>query len=208
MHAHARPRARAIRLNCSGQLLAPLFPSPLLLANAAGTERQVDMWSVGCIIAEVLGAQAIFPGKDSLHQLRLVIELLGMPSDDELSFVQKEEAAAYIRTLRPARSVLPLERFSQLFPCAEPSLLDLLGRFLQFDPRKRLSAAEALMHPFLEPYRQAPEENLPTPEIEMNFDCGETHTDELRELVWDEVLRYHPELPTSGRGRSFQQHTA
>ena len=86
------------------------------------------------------------------------------------------------------------ERFAKLYPHADPQLLDLLARLLQFDPRKRPSAAEALAHPYLAAYREAPEEGLPNPEIEMSFEQGSPSKEELRALIWDEVLRYHPSL--------------
>jgi len=174
------------------------YRAPELLVQNKQFDAKVDMWSVGCILAEVLGAKAIFPGKDSLHQLRLVVEQLGMPSPDELAGIQNEQAVAYIRNLRPKEAAASpsdaAERFGRLYPQAEPKLLDLLARLLQFDPRKRPSAAEALAHPYLAAYRDAPEEGLPTPEIEMGFERESQTKDELRMMIWDEVVRYHPQL--------------
>ena len=69
-----------------------------------------------------------------------------------------------------------------------------MARLLQFDPRKRPTADEALAHPYLAAYKDAPEEGLPTPEVEMNFEADNPSTDDLRMLIWDEVLRYHPQL--------------
>jgi len=164
-------------------------------------DAKVDMWSVGCILAELLGAKAIFPGKDSLHQLRLVVDLLGTPTADELKNIQNEQAVAYICALRPKEATAPdmgvaAQRFGKLYPHASPLLLDLLARLLQFDPRKRPTAAEALAHPYLAAYHNAPEEGLPTPEIEMSFEREKPSTDELRMLIWQEVIRYHPDLAT------------
>lgn len=192
----------------SGQLtkyvVTRWYRAPELLVQNKDYDFKVDMWSTGCILAEVLGARAIFPGKDSLHQLRLVIDLLGLPSEDALEMIHNSQAVTYIRNLRPKEheAVDPADaaktRFARLFPDASPLLLDLLARLLQFDPRKRPTADEALQHPYLAAYRDAPEEGLPTPEIEMNFETESPSTDELRMLIWDEVLRYHPNLEDSG----------
>ena len=85
----------------------------------------------------------------------------------------------------------------QLFPTANAELIDLLFKLLHFDPRKRPTAAEALRHPYLAAYHEAPEEDLPTPEIEMLFEHRNPCKEELRELVWEEVLRFQPWLAPS-----------
>ena len=182
------------------------YRAPELLVQNRQYDFKVDMWSTGCILAEVLGAKAIFPGKDSLHQLRLVVEMLGLPTDDELSTIHNQQAVSYIRNLRPKEQnsgdpEVTAAKFQKLYPHASPLLVDLMARLLQFDPRKRPTAAEALDHPYLAAYRDAPEEGLPTPEIEMNFEAEGPSTDELRMHIWDEVLRYHPH---AGQGNNVQ----
>ena len=112
---------------------------------------------------------------------------------------------AYIRNLRPKElaatdPAAAAGRFARLYPHASPLLLDLMARLLQFDPRKRPTAAEALEHPYLAAYRDAPEEGLPTPEVEMSFEGEAPTTDELRMHIWEEVLRYHPQLREGGSG--------
>ena len=189
--------------NKAGQLtryvVTRWYRAPELLVQNRQYDCKVDMWSTGCILAEVLGAKAIFPGKDSLHQLRLVVELLGLPSDEELGTITNAQAVSYIRNLRPKENAATdpgaaAGRFAKLYPHASPLLLDLMARLLQFDPRKRPTADEALAHPYLAAYKDAPEEGLPTPEVEMAFEADSPSTDELRMLIWDEVLRYHPQL--------------
>jgi len=175
------------------------YRAPELLVQNRQYDHKVDMWSTGCILAEVLGAKAIFPGKDSLHQLRLVVELLGMPSEEELKTITNQQAVSYIRNLRPKEHAATdpaaaAQRFAKLYPQASPLLLDLMARLLHFDPRKRPTADEALAHPYLAAYKDAPEEGLPTPEVEMSFEGESPTTEQLRSLIWDEVIRYHPQL--------------
>ena len=59
--------------------------------------------SVGCVLAELLLRKPLFPGKDYIHQLRLIIRLLGTPSDEDLSFITSGKARAYIRALELAK---------------------------------------------------------------------------------------------------------
>lgn len=196
----------------SGQLtkyvVTRWYRAPELLVQNRHYDDKVDLWSIGCILAEVLGASALFPGKDSLHQLRIIIERLGLPSAEELGAIENEQALNYIVGLRPQRRAEDVakqtppppgvsalvHRLQCLYPKVEANLIDLLSQLLQFDPRKRPSAVKALEHPYLAAYREAPEENLPKPEIEMDFEKQAPSKEELRQLVWQEVTRYHPEL--------------
>ena len=73
------------------------YRAPELLVQNRQYDCKVDLWSTGCLIAELLGCRAIFPGKDSLHQLRLIVELLGVPTESELDFIQNPQALSYIR---------------------------------------------------------------------------------------------------------------
>ena len=74
------------------------YRAPELLVQNHRYDSAVDMWSIGCILAELLGAKALFPGKDSLHQLRLIVERLGTPQKDELAQIEKEEMrAAFVK---------------------------------------------------------------------------------------------------------------
>ena len=129
-----------------------------------------------------------------------------MPNADELALIQNEQATAYVRKLHPKEAppssqAEAVERYARFYPQADPKLLSLLAQLLQFDPRKRPSAAEALEHPYLAAYREAPDEGLAIPEICMDFEEEAPTKERLRELIWDEVVRYHPGLATVPAGK-------
>ena len=68
----------------------------------------IDIWSVGCILAEFLGRKALFPGRDYLQQLRLIVETLGPPSASDLSMIGNPQAVDYIRALpKREKAALP-----------------------------------------------------------------------------------------------------
>lgn len=84
------------------------------------------MWSVGCILAEMLSGKPLFPGRDYHHQLTLILDVLGTPTLDEFYAITTRRSRDYIRAL-PFRKRKP---FAQLFPNANPLAIDFLTRTL------------------------------------------------------------------------------
>ena len=112
------------------------------------------MWSVGCILAEMLSGKPLFPGRDYHHQLTLILDVLGTPTLDEFYAITTRRSRDYIRAL-PFRRKRP---FAQLFPNASPLAVDFLTKTLTFDPKKRLTVEQALCHPYLEAYHDPDDE--------------------------------------------------
>ncbi|RZS01688.1 hypothetical protein BHM03_00031589 [Ensete ventricosum] len=118
-------------------------PELLLCCDNYGTS--IDVWSVGCIFAELLGRKPIFPGTECLNQLKLIISVLGTMSDADIGFIDNPKARQYIKSL-PYTPGIPL---AHLYPKANPLAIDLLQKMLVFDPSKRISVTEALEHPYM-----------------------------------------------------------
>lgn len=110
--------------------------------------KAIDVWSVGCILAEMLSGKPLFPGRDYHHQLSLILDVLGTPTIDEFYSISTRRSRDYLRAL-PFRRKKP---FSVLFPQASEAAVDFLTKTLTFDPKKRLTVEEALAHPYLEAY--------------------------------------------------------
>ena len=144
---------------------------------------------VGCIFAEMLGRKALFPGRDYLHQLRLIIDVLGTPSDEDLASIANAQAVQFLRTLPPK----PKKPWSEVFPNAAPAALELLGRMLVFDPAKRCSMEDALLCDYMAPLHQG--RPLPTVEKHFSFQFEKPGIKqaELRDEIWAEMLHFHPE---------------
>ena len=106
------------------------YRAPEVILNASEYTESIDMWSVGCVLAELLGKAPLFPGQDYLDQIKRVISVLGTPTKDDMQFIGNESALKYIKSL-PKRNALP---FAKLYPKANPVALDLLGHLLLFNP--------------------------------------------------------------------------
>lgn len=75
------------------------YRAPELLLSCESYSAAIDMWSVGCILAELLGRRPLFPGKDYVDQLKLIVKTLGPPSEADLTFITSNKARAYIKAL-------------------------------------------------------------------------------------------------------------
>nr|XP_011750817.1 mitogen-activated protein kinase 15 isoform X3 [Macaca nemestrina] len=106
------------------------YRAPEVLLSSHRYTLGVDMWSLGCILGEMLRGRPLFPGTSTLHQLELILETIPPPS---------KEAHRPRQTLD---ALLP--------PDTSPEALDLLRRLLVFTPDKRLSATQALQHPYVQ----------------------------------------------------------
>ncbi len=151
----------------------------------------IDVWSIGCILAELLGGKPIFKGKDYIDQLNLILQTLGTPSDETLAAVGSDRANAYIRSLPRSEPV----SFTSLYPDAEPLAIDLLGKLLVFDPSDRITVKEALKHPYLAAYHDETDE----PDCPMIFDKWEEveniHSiEEFRVAIAREVEEFRKEV--------------
>jgi serine/threonine protein kinase len=111
----------------------------------------------------------------------------------QTSSIHIEHARKYIETYLPHKDPTPL---SSIFPSAPPSLLDLLAHMLIFDPNRRITVEDALEHPYLANLHDSEDEPI-CPRVFNLFDFEEqvqVDSNNLRNLIWEEVLGYHPEL--------------
>ncbi|XBI01336.1 hypothetical protein VPH35_130136 [Triticum aestivum] len=152
----------------------------------------IDIWSIGCIFAEVLIGKPLFPGKNVVHQLDLITDVLGTPSLDAISQVRNDKARKYLTCMRKKQPA----SFSQKFPKADPLALRLLRRLLAFDPKDRPSAEEALADPYFNGLAKVEREPScqPIPKIEFEFEGRRVTKEDIKELIFEEILEYHPQL--------------
>ncbi|KAK3152094.1 hypothetical protein QOZ80_2BG0154200 [Eleusine coracana subsp. coracana] len=152
----------------------------------------IDIWSIGCIFAEVLTGMPLFPGRNVVHQLDLITDLLGTPSLRSISQIHSEKARGYLADM-PKKHPIP---FSHKFQNADPLALRLLEHLLAFDPKDRPTAEEALADPYfrglakleLEPSAQPPSN------LDFEFERRKQTKDDLREMIYREILEYHPQM--------------
>eukprot|EP00828_Plagiopyla_frontata_P047737 TRINITY_DN8920_c0_g2_i2.p1 TRINITY_DN8920_c0_g2~~TRINITY_DN8920_c0_g2_i2.p1 ORF type:complete len:298 (+),score=40.30 TRINITY_DN8920_c0_g2_i2:122-895(+) len=165
------------------------YRAPELLLCWKEYECSVDVWSVGCIFAELLRRRPFLPGSDTRKQIELIFEYIGTPSDEEINIIPREKSKAFVKSL-PKRKP---KNFEQIFPKASPEALDLLKKFLIFDPTKRITVNEALNHPYLATFHCPEDEPVtkPVEPVDFEFEAHALTLQQLKDMIYEEILLYH-----------------
>ena len=150
----------------------------------------MDIWSVGCILAELFGRQPLFPGEDFLDQVQRIISVLGTPTTEDMKYIGNDNAIKYIKSL-PKRSK---QSWEKLFPNIKPTAADLLSKMLTFNPDKRYTVEECLAHPYFDGLHDEEQEVISKKPFDWGWDNFKPTKDLLQNMVYDESLAYHPEV--------------
>ena len=133
------------------------YRAPEILLGSRSYSQSVDVWSAGCIVAELFLGKVLFPGKGSLNQMELLIQLLDKPSPDDIAALGSEHAESVIKSLSTNKS----KSFTLLFSMMGKDGIDLVRRMLCFNPKKRISVDQVLNHPYIRDFSQK-EGSFPT----------------------------------------------
>jgi cyclin-dependent kinase 2 len=123
------------------------YRAPEILLGSRTYSTPVDMWSAGCIFAELANNSPLFPGDSDIDQIFRIFRVLGTPN---------EEMWKGITSLPDYKANFPQwspKSFADVVPGLDEAGLDLLTRMLRYDPGKRISAKEALKHPYFNDVR-------------------------------------------------------
>lgn len=167
------------------------YRAPEVLCSWADYDATIDMWSVGCIFAEMLRRKPLLPGKNTQHQLQLIISYLGTPEPEALARINNDKCRKFIESLPKTSGRQALQDAIGPVP---PAVYELLHYTLQFNPEQRFSVQQALNLKYLEQLH-CPEDEPSSARLDMGdfeFERRKIDTKALREEIFLEALRYHP----------------
>lgn len=176
------------------------YRAPELLLSLNHYSLAIDLWSVGCIFAEMLGRKQLFPGKHYVHQLQLILSVLGTPPEGLIGAIRADRVRSYVQSL-PSRSSVPL---AKLYPQAEADALDLLAAMLRFDPRDRITVTQALEHPYLDKYHDQDDEPICVPAFDFEFDKLPMNKEQIKEAILMEIQDFHQNKQTCRQRLQFR----
>ncbi|KAF8319393.1 kinase-like protein [Clavulina sp. PMI_390] len=123
----------------------------------------IDMWSLGCILAELYTGYPIFPGENEQEQLACIMEVLGVPDKEIVArsgrknlFFDRTGAPRPVVNSRGRRRRAGSKTLAQVLRCDEENFVDFIAKCLHWDPERRLKPQNALRHPFITANRRKP----------------------------------------------------
>ncbi|CAJ1411422.1 unnamed protein product, partial [Effrenium voratum] len=165
------PHTQRLKRNLTGHVVTRWYRAPELILLQENYTEAIDIWSVGCIYAELLGMLEgtrtqdrgpLFPGSscfplspDHKHktdykyhtrgkhdQLNMIFNLLGTPMEGDIEQLEREDAKRYIRCFAAREG----DGLAAKFPAVDADAIDILNRMLRFNPKDRIAVTEALEH--------------------------------------------------------------
>ncbi|EIE27517.1 cell division control protein 2-like protein B [Coccomyxa subellipsoidea C-169] len=124
------------------EVVTLLYRAPEILLGSQLYSTPVDMWSIGCIFAELVNGTPIFLGDSEIGQLFKIFEVLGTPTDNVWGGVTN------MPDWQAQFPQWPQQDLAQVVPRLDPEGVDLLRQMLEYDPQKRITAKRALQHPY------------------------------------------------------------
>ena len=165
------------------------YRAPEALLSPEAYDKPVDIWSIGCILAELLGRQPLFPADNNLDELQKIISVLGSPSEADLDFITDEKIKNFVMRLAKRTK----QSFNLMFSNANPVALDLLGKMLTFNPKKRYTVEQCISHPYFEGLHDPEQEPTAENTFDFSFDKESLTKEKLRNMIYEQSLHFHEE---------------
>jgi serine/threonine protein kinase len=163
------------------------YRAPELLLSCSNYTEAIDMWSAGCILAELLGRKPLFPGRNHVHQLELIVSVLGSPTESEIDLISGLGGKDALRSLG-RRNAADLKA---LLGNPNPLAVDLVAKMLAFDPSKRCNVHQALDHPWLMGYRDVATEQVANSAFRCDLDsrdASELGRAGLQRVIFNDMI--------------------
>eukprot|EP00634_Sargassococcus_sp_CCMP2135_P002968 CAMPEP_0198666194 /NCGR_PEP_ID=MMETSP1467-20131203/63673_1 /TAXON_ID=1462469 /ORGANISM="unid. sp., Strain CCMP2135" /LENGTH=537 /DNA_ID=CAMNT_0044402833 /DNA_START=370 /DNA_END=1984 /DNA_ORIENTATION=+ len=168
------------------------YRAPEIMLGAPDYTKAIDMWAVGCILAELLGRKPLWPGSDSKHQLGLICQCIGKPNQTTIDRIQHPEIRAFVDSIPQHALTIA---FADLYPDGNPKACAMLQRLLVFDPEFRVDVEHALCDPYLDQLH-FPDDEPRGPDIPLDafeFETLGLGVEQLRDEILREINCYHSE---------------
>ncbi|TRY85222.1 hypothetical protein DNTS_009265 [Danionella cerebrum] len=179
--------ARQADSEMTGYVVTRWYRAPEVILSWMHYTQTVDIWSVGCIMAEMLLGKPLFKGNDHLDQLMEIMKITGTPSKEFTAKLQSADARNYIAKLPKHKK----KDLRMLLPTVNPQAIHVLESMLLLDPESRITAAEALALPFFSEFRE-PEEETEAPPYDHSLDEADQSVEQWKKLTFTEILTFQP----------------
>lgn len=167
-----RPSSTNPLLTLSPPLAPPLslrYRAPECLLTDGYYNYKMDMWGVGCVFFEIVSLFPLFPGTNELDQIQKIHNIIGTPPPELLA--KMKQRSQHMDFNFPPKEGTGI---AKLIPHASPECIELVSKLLEYNPDDRLSARQALRHPYFRQLREQDkrQQQLMSPELNMSNGAG------------------------------------
>jgi len=215
------PHTQRLKKNLTGHVVTRWYRAPELILLQENYTEAIDLWSVGCIYAELLGMLEgthvldrgpLFPGTscfplspDHKHRtdykyhtqgkhdmLNKIFNIIGTPTDAEIAALDRDDAKKYMSCFAKR----PAGGFGERLPHVDKVAIDMLTQLLKFSPTERITVDKALEHDVVKEIRDPKKETKAAGMVKLEFEKEQELTEGLlRRQYLREIRKYHPEVP-------------
>lgn len=150
--------------------------------------KAIDIWSAGCIFAELMGRVPLFEGKHYLDQLDRIVAVLGTPNKEDLPYRVAEKTWKMLQ-----KNILKKQNFADLYPNFDATAIDLLENMLLYNPEKRFTALQCLNHPYFSEINHKESLIQECKEVfDWSFDNVNYTKESLQKAIYEESVNFKP----------------
>lgn len=165
--------------------------------------KAVDVWSVGCILCELVGRKPIFTGKDSLDQLKKIVTIVGSPGEEDLEWLPKKGAAREYMTRKIPRCVR--QPWQQIYPKISDDAVGAIEAMLCFNPERRVDVSHTISLPYFSTLHMPSDEPVASAPVDWAFDKFTPTKRLLQNYIYAECAKFYPQI--LARDKAFLKST-
>jgi serine/threonine protein kinase len=170
------------------------YRAPELLLNSKEVSAETDIWSIGCIFGELLGGVTMFRGSSPIDQIGKILTVLGTPKYEDIRGSQ--QGVDFMKRLKKYEGV----DLAAKYPFASPTAIDLLKSMLCFNHEKRVSAKEALKHPYFKEIYD-PAHLIEGPKFDFSFEQRISDSASIKRECYQTLVQFRATTsPSSAQG--------
>lgn len=167
------------------------YRAPEVVLLASEYTKSIDVWSVGCILCELIGRKPIFTGKDHLDQIKKILTVIGTPSEDDMSWLPpKSPARAFIKKV----PVTAKQLWTTVYPKATKDAVEAMERMLTFSPLNRADVKDCLEFPYFQYLHMPDDEPEAAQAVDWAFDKFTPTKRLLQNYIYKECASFHPDI--------------
>lgn len=184
--------ARQTESEMTGYVVTRWYRAPEIIFNWMHYSQTVDVWSAACILAEMITGHVLFPGNDSIDQLKKILALTGTPAPSLVQKMQSKDARSYVQGLPTQKK----KNFKEVFSSMDSKAVAVLEAMLSLDPECRLTAQQGLQLPYLSEFHD-PEAEPDSSLYDDSFESLQLDVGEWKSLIHMEIMTFDPSNPSA-----------